>query len=153
MEIERKFLVQRLPALDIDAAVPIKQGYIMASNERSVRLRQYGSAFICTVKSGSGVVREEVETSLTKSQFEQLWPTAVAHSLEKKRLRVELASGDIAELDLFGGSLAGLLLVEVEFDTEEAAHAFEPPCWFGEDVTADGRYTNSALSKHGVPTV
>ena len=41
----------------------------------------------------------------------------------------------------------GLVFVEVEFESLDQATAFTPPEWFGEDVTNDGRYHNSYLSK------
>ena len=40
-----------------------------------------------------------------------------------------------------------LILAEVEFASEEEAKAFNPPAWFGEDVTFSGEYHNSRLSK------
>ena len=55
------------------------------------------------------------------------------------------------ELDVFEGALAPLILAEVEFDSEEAANAFCPPDWFGEDVTFSGAYHNSSLSRQGLP--
>ena len=47
---------------------------------------------------------------------------------------------------IFEGDLAPLMLVEVEFDSEDAANSFSPPDWFGEDVTFSGKYHNSYLS-------
>ena len=35
------------------------------------------------------------------------------------------------------GALTGLSVAEVEFATEDAADAFEPPAWFGREVTDD----------------
>ena len=37
-------------------------------------------------------------------------------------------------------------LAEVEFPSEEAAHAFVPPEWFGREVTFTGEYQNSRLA-------
>ena len=67
--------------------------------------------------------------------------------IEKSRYLIPLKDGLTAELDVFEGSLAPLLLVEVEFDSVEAAEAFTAPDWFGEDVTNSGKYHNSNLSK------
>ncbi len=47
---------------------------------------------------------------------------------------------------MFHGYLEGLEFVEVEFQSEEQANGFNPPEWFGEDVTFDKRYRNSYLS-------
>jgi CYTH domain-containing protein len=35
----------------------------------------------------------------------------------------------------------------VEFSSEEQAKAYQPPAWFGEDVTLSGKYQNSRLSQ------
>ena len=57
----------------------------------------------------------------------------------------------VIELDVFGDGLDGLVFAEVEFDSSEALVAFEPPTWFGREVTDDGRYTNAALALNGRP--
>ena len=56
---------------------------------------------------------------------------------------IPLSSALTAELDIFEGDLAPLMLVEVEFDSEDAANSFSPPDWFGEDVTFSGKYHKS----------
>ncbi len=61
-----------------------------------------------------------------------------------------LTSALTAELDIFEGDLAPLMLVEVEFPSEEAANTFTAPEWFGEDVTFSGKYHNSYLSQHSL---
>ena len=66
--------------------------------------------------------------------------------IKKKRYMIPLSSALTAELDIFEGDLAPLMLVEVEFDSEDAANSFSPPDWFGEDVTFSGKYHNSYLS-------
>ena len=52
----------------------------------------------------------------------------------------------MAEVDVFHGRHEGLMLVEVEFANTEAADAFVPPAWFGEDVSTDPCYRNSFLA-------
>ena len=51
------------------------------------------------------------------------------------------------ELDVFHEDYDGLLLAEVEFESEEQANTYIPPEWFGEDVTYSSAYHNSTLSK------
>ena len=63
---------------------------------------------------------------------------------------IEKRKGDSSltvELDVFEGSLAPLVLAEVEFSSREEAETFLPPDWFGEDVTFSGKHHNSYLSK------
>ena len=67
--------------------------------------------------------------------------------IKKKRYVIPLSSGLTAELDIFEGDLAPLMLVEVEFQTEDDADSFTAPGWFGEDVTFSGKYHNSYLSR------
>jgi len=64
----------------------------------------------------------------------------------KRRYRISIASGLIAELDVYEGVRAGLRVVEVEFSSESQARAFMPPPWFGQEVTQDVRYTNAELA-------
>ena len=59
---------------------------------------------------------------------------------------VPLEDGLTLELDIFEGSLAPLILAEIEFPDEESARAYQPPQWLGEDVTFSTAYHNSTLS-------
>lgn len=42
-------------------------------------------------------------------------------------------------------------MAEVEFGTEAAALAFEPPAWMGAELTGDERYANQSLASRGLP--
>ncbi len=152
MEIERKFLVGELPpALNSLEGAEIRQGYIrVAGNDFELRLRQKDDCFYQTIKQGSGLVRQEYEIELTGDQFQILWPLTANRRIRK--IRYDIPVGDfICELDIFGGRLKGLQLVEVEFDTLEQSGTFIAPTWFGDEVTGDQRYTNQQLAIHGLP--
>jgi CYTH domain-containing protein len=152
MEIERKFLVEKLPpALNALDGISIRQGYVsIADNDFELRFRQKDDCFYQTIKQGSGLVRQESEIELRHDQFESLWPLTTDRQIQK--VRYEIPLGDvICELDIFDGPLKGLQLVEVEFETIEQSAAFVPPDWFGIEVTDDRRYKNKQLAIHGVP--
>ena len=51
------------------------------------------------------------------------------------------------EIDIFHGKFEGLILAEVEFPTIEEAESFQPPEYFGKDVTFSTEYHNSTLSQ------
>ena len=55
------------------------------------------------------------------------------------------------EVDLFEDALAGLVIAEVEFPSSAAADAFEPPDWFGEEVTGRAEWGNPSLATRGRP--
>lgn len=152
VEIERKFLVARLPVLEGLKAKPVRQGYVTLEGDSvELRLREKGGAFFLTLKSEGGLQRMEREIEIGRDQFDTLWPATGGRVVEKTRYVGALADGVTFELDVFAGVLAPLVLVEVEFETVEAARAFTPPDWFGEDVTEDRRYRNRALADDGVP--
>lgn len=151
IEIERKFLVEgAVPDLDRAARADLRQGYLATCDAGEVRIRDAGGHCTLTVKSGHGLERKEREVVLTREQFDSLWPATAGRQLEKRRYRIP-TQGLLFEVDVYGGQLDGLMTVEVEFDSVEHARAFEPPQWFGRDVTGVGGYTNAELAVHGRP--
>lgn len=146
MEIERKFLIDTLPEnLSQYPFRQLEQGYLCT--EPVVRIRREDNDYYLTYKSKGLMVREEYNLPLTKEAYEHLLPKVDGILISKKRYLIPLENALTIELDIFEGELAPLTLVEVEFDTEEAANAFVPPEWFGEDVTYSTKYHNSTLSR------
>ena len=152
-EIERKFLMPEDPAIQLGAGVHLRQGYLAEEDGVEVRVRITTSSATLTVKSGSGMSRTEVEVEVALEQAEELWPLTVGRQIDKIRYRVELddATGHVAEVDVYGGSLAGLRVAEVEFHSNEDAESFVPPSWFGREVTAEPGWSNGALARSGRP--
>jgi len=145
-EVERKFVVDDLPEeVRARPATRIRQGYLCVEPaEVRIRTRDDASHEL-TVKSVGGLSRAEVNLALTPEQFNELWPL-VQRSIEKDRTLYEVAGG-AAEVDVYhGGPLAGLVVAELEFPSEAEAAAFQPPSWFGTEVTTDPRYRNAALA-------
>jgi CYTH domain-containing protein len=152
IERERKFLVADLPA-DLGPAAVIDQGYLALDGHVQVRLRRSDDEHTLTVKEGGGRDRTEVEVAITADVFDELWPITEGRRLQKDRHRVPLADGLTAEVDLYRGRLEGFLVVEVEFDDDHDPDTFDPPDWFGREVTGEGRFGNIALSTaDGPPT-
>ena len=152
IEIERKFLVDRLPFsfADLNGAT-IRQGYlIVAESGIELRIRQKQARFFQTIKAGEGLSRTEIEIELSEHQFRQLWPYTEGRRVIKTRYTLPVGN-HTAELDLFEGDLAGLVLVEVEFSSVEASRQFTPPAWFGVEVTEESRYKNKQLAVCGIP--
>jgi adenylate cyclase len=152
IEIERKFIVNNLPASLADlTGAAIRQGYIIvAEGGVELRIRQKQGRFFQTIKAGEGLTRTEIEIELSQEQFRQLWPHTQGRRVSKTRYTLPVGN-HTAELDRFDGDLAGLVLVEVEFPTVDASRQFSPPPWFGADVTEDRRYKNRQLAVYGIP--
>jgi CYTH domain-containing protein len=149
IERERRFLVAELPE-PMPEPSRVVQGYV-TTRPVSVRVRDQDGRFTLTIKTGSGLARTEIERTLDAEEFAALWAVAGELRITKRRHLVPLDDDLVAELDLFDGDLAGRRLVEVEFTSDEEAHAFVPPPWFGREVTEDGRFTNSSLARNGWP--
>jgi CYTH domain-containing protein len=150
-EIERKFLLQGLPAtLRLARGQAIKQGYLALDGDTEVRLRTGSKPPRLTIKSGRGEVRTEVELPVEGRDAAALWELTEGRRIEKTR-RVMRLGGVEAEVDQYDGDLAGLVVVEVEFPDEEAARAFAPPAWFGRELTGEPAYANRSLACDGLP--
>jgi CYTH domain-containing protein len=147
-EIERKFLLKTIPAdLSKFPGQEIEQGYLAATQDgRQVRLRREGSTCTLTFKTADGAVREEREIELHCDQFEALWPATAGRRLSKTRHDVPWKNFTI-EVDVYRGQNEGIVVAEVEFETETQCEQFQPPEWFGEEVTGDARYSNVALAR------
>ena len=151
-EIERKFLVKELP-IDLESypSNEIQQGYIQITDDGTEeRVRKKGERFYHTVKSGEGLVREESEREISPEEFHKLWSKTEGKRIIKTRYDIEYG-GLLIELDIFSGSMQGLVVAEVEFSSEEESSKFAPPKWFGDEITRDERYKNKFLALHGLP--
>ena len=150
-EIERKFLLERLPD-DLGDGERIEQGYVaIADDGVEVRVRRRAGKATLTIKSGPGHVRTEEELEIDGRRFDALWPLTEGRRLAKTRHEVALDGGVTAEVDVYHDAHDGLCVAEVEFPTVEASDAFTPPEWIGAEVTGDRLYANQSLAVHGRP--
>lgn len=148
IEIERKFLVKNnsFKALSSDSSY-LKQGYICLDKERTVRVRIKGSKGYLTIKgvsNDSGLSRFEWEKEISLEEANQLFKLVLPGVIEKTRYNVPI-EGYIWEIDVFEGGNSGLILAEIELETELSS--FVIPSFIGEEVTGDKRYYNAYLSQ------
>ena len=146
-EIERKFLLKRLPEeLKRSRRYVIAQGYLATEPAgRQVRLRKKGKTASLTFKMGRGAAREEREIKLSPKQFAALWPGTAGRRLRKVRYEIPWR-GLLIEIDIYRGKNAGLVVAEVEFPNLAMCRKFKPPSWFGREVTGEKRYSNVRLA-------
>lgn len=149
VEIERKFLVRGEGWRGRDPGMRMRQGYLVTGPPVSVRVRIAGGRAILNLKRAVGevtsVVRHEFEYEVPLEEGEAMLASmATGYEIDKTRHRV-VHEGMTWEVDEFHGENAGLVVAEIELDS--ADQAFARPDWLGEDVSGDGRYLNSALSR------
>lgn len=145
-EIERKFLLQG-DGWKTVKGTHYRQGYLNSAKERTVRVRTIDDKGFLTIKGITvGATRLEYEYPIPASEAtEMLDALCEKPIIDKSRYKVEHA-GLTWEIDEFYGENEGLVVAEVELESED--QQFERPEWVGEEVTGDPRYFNSNLIKH-----
>ena len=148
MEIERKWLIPRFPAgLPLLRQASVRQGYI--SVRPTVRIRESvsrtSSKWMLCFKGAGTLAREEVETEISQEVFDRL-TVFTGSDLVTKEFRVyALPGGEELEVSLVdAGRPTAFFYAEVEFPTVEAAHAFVPPDFLGEEKTESPEFSMSA---------
>jgi len=147
IEIERKFLVKDESWLSLSIkGVPIRQGYLSNSHESVVRVRVAGEKGFITVKGKNcNVSRVEFEYEIPLQDAVEMLALCLTPLVEKVRYILDFMGFEWS-IDRFEGSNQGLVVAEIELETE--AQPFEKPPWAGEEVTDDPRYFNSNLIDH-----
>jgi CYTH domain-containing protein len=167
MEIERKYLISDPPKdLHQYTCRYIEQGYLCTNPV--IRVRKEDKNYYLTFKGRGMMAREEINIPLTEEAYEHLKQKIDGRLISKYRYNIPLLQPQVKEgfpkppedysllieLDVFESPYPQLLMAEVEFGSVEAAEAFLPPAWFGEDVTYRPAYHNSnmAMRQDGSPT-
>ncbi|MBR6626706.1 MAG: CYTH domain-containing protein [Lachnospiraceae bacterium] len=160
MEIERKFLIKQIPA-DL-ASYPfhhIEQAYL--NTDPVVRVRKSDEDYYMTYKGKGMLARDESNLPLNKEAYYHLRAKADGNIISKRRYLIPLVNPGFKEgfpappddytltieLDVFDPPFSPLVLAEVEFGSKDAAEAFVPPEWFGDEVTFQREYHNATLSQ------
>ena len=145
-EIERKFLVTDDRWRDqATSATVMRQAYLSVNHDRSIRVRTSNETSAkLTIKFGkTALVRDEFEYDIPFEEAQEMITFAVGSVIEKVRYTVDVA-GFTWEIDVFEGAFSGLVIAEVEMDSETDEP--ELPDWLGREVTGDRRYSNQVLA-------
>ena len=143
-EIERKFLVTGDAWRAEASGTRFRQGFLSTDPDRTGRVRSAGARGTLTIKGRTvGARRPEYEYEIPLADAEQMLDTLCKRPLIEK-VRFELRAGaHLWEIDVFEGDNAGLVVAEIELESED--ESFERPDWIGEEVTDDPRYFNANL--------
>jgi adenylate cyclase len=148
IEIERKFrVIDNGWRAAVGSSTLLRQGYLANTTRASIRVRLAGDAAVLSVKAmRPGRAREEFEADIAAADAHEMLSHLCEGPLIEKWRHIVVHAGDRWEIDEFLGDNAGLVIAELELDSEE--QDFARPAWLGEEVTDDQRYYNFRLSQH-----
>lgn len=149
-EFERRFHVaaERLPPLDPATARLIEDRYIVGSRLRLRRMSGGGAETVhkfCK-KYGGGPGEPIVNIYLTAAEYAVL-AALPGRALTKRRFLLDVAAVRFG-IDLFVDPHAGLMLCEVEAESQVGLDRIALPDWVGAEVTADADFTGGVLAGH-----
>ena len=153
VERERRWLCDHMPVEPVVGAEHFTDLYITGT---CLRLRSAvpmgGGATMRRLGRKADVTPStRLLTSIYLSENEYaLLATLPGKLLRKTRYSVATAQGAVS-VDRFEGGLDGLVLAEVEFDSEAAMQAYAAPSFCRREVTDDVRYTGGILVERGLP--
>ena len=144
-EIERKFLIRNTDwQQQAEKKVFVRQGFLSAVPERTVRVRTTGETAFLTVKGkAAGATRPEFEYPIPPADADELLDLCEGVVIEKTRHYVRHGT-HLWEIDVFHGANEGLIVAEIELATTD--ESFELPDWAGSEITGDFRYQNASLA-------
>lgn len=145
-EIERKFLVVSDEYKNSPRKY-YKQGYLSVEPDKTVRVRVVGDKGFLTVKGrNNGISRAEYEYEIPAADANEMLDNLVKAGVIEKWRYVCVIDGKKWEVDEFLGDNAGLVVAEIELQSED--EPFTKPAWAGDEVSGDERYYNSSLSQN-----
>ena len=147
-EIERKFLVANDGwRAGADSGRSFRQAYLAETDRAAVRVRiSDGNAAVITIKSArAGLSRSEFEYGIPVPDAEVLTELRQGSVLQKTRF-LSPHAGRTWEVDVYAGDNAGLVIAEIEMESETAD--VELPDWLGREVTGERRFYAAQLAQH-----
>lgn len=148
IEIERKFLLTT-DDWRKSAGQPVLylQGYLVGSEQSSVRIRVEGDKAFINIKSATlGIRRQEYQYPIPVEDAEKILDDLCEKPLIEKHRYFIQQDSHTWEIDEYFGDNEGLIVAEIELESED--EIFEKPAWIGKEVSDDTRYYNVCLVKH-----
>lgn len=146
VEIERRFLVKESSwNTTTSKCSRLIQGYL--SYDPTIRVRMditEGTSELTIKGPKNGFSCSEWNYSIPSNEAKVILESHKNELVEKLRYDVT-HQGKLWVVDVFTGSNSGLVLAEIELDSQD--EKFEIPPWCGKEVTGKSKYSNSNLSR------
>lgn len=132
-EIERKFLIKKVPDINNFKSVLYERYYIYRDDVIELRIQKKGEKYeIERKKIINGLKAIKTKISISKSEFEKLKKLGAKVIIKESYF---FDNNPSMSIKIYHGQHKGLNKVEVEFDSEKSAKNFSIPDWFGEEIT------------------
>lgn len=140
--ITRKFLVKELPDISNLNKESYERYYLYNKDSIVIRVQRVNDIFELERKANENdLIREGETIRITQDEFESLKKLAIAH-IVRDSYTIQKEDPKIV-IRVYHASFEGLIRIEVNFKTMEAAELFKPLDWFGKEITG------SPLSQDG----
>ncbi|WP_201832708.1 hypothetical protein [Microvirga zambiensis] len=153
MSVTRVFLLASGLARLIEkerAGRRVRHGYFPEHHDRSVHVQVTGDAghLVLASHSATGPIEQAAEISPVQAEaLLGLTAGQIAY------LGISMTINSHTATILHFAAPGPLDLVSVAFKHDKAAQKFQPPAWFGPEVSADPRYRLRAIALDGLPSV
>lgn len=144
-EIERKFLIKKMPILDDLVSVDYERYFIYNHGGVEIRVQKKWDIYEFERKQTENKISaKKLKYQITKDEFEQLKKQA-AYWIFRKSYKV--SEEPKITIKIYSGRFEWLSRAEVEFVSEENANSFTLPDWFGDEITDSSLGRDSRLVK------
>lgn len=145
-EIERKFLIKKLPSLKQKEKTSYERYYLFDKNGIELRVQRKGDKYELERKIHiSAVERTKEKIEVSEEEFNLLKSLAICTII--LRDSYALSSNPELTVKIYHGKYEGLARAEVKFDTVEQLEASQLPDWFGREITSTPLARDSQLLK------
>lgn len=155
VERERRWICRFVPRDLIEQSHEVSDVYVTGTRLRLREARPVGGgpAMLRLTRKMDVDAHTRLLTSIYLSEHEFALLAAALRGPRIRKLRHTLRphAGATLSVDEFQDELAGLILAEAEFETDDAMRGFAPPDFVEREVTEDARYGGGALASAGLP--
>lgn len=155
MEIERRFLINNLNNLDLSQYKHkhIIQDYLYKDRFTAIRKRktviENNVSYTYTIKTKKiGISVNELENDISKDEYHSLKVNPNFNHIDKTRYIIPYINNLNIELDVFNDNFNGIILAEIEYESENQANIIQIPDWFGNEIT--NKLTNSDMASRPI---
>ena len=144
-EIERKFLVNKLPNISQLEATEYERYFLFIDENSEIRIQRKGDNYELERK----VTRSSLKAEKQKLKISQREYDILKQSCEKNisRISYTISNSPKISIKIYSGDFKWLSRVKIEFQSESEALDFVPDKWFWKEITHSPLWRDSTLVK------